>query len=57
MFSVNFGKNNSTTAAHDVLTDICLERGAYSGCIRYTVSISIMDYTIIVIVMLIVILF
>jgi len=40
MFSVNFGKNNSTTAAHDVLTDIYLERGAYSGCIRYTVSIS-----------------
>jgi len=40
MFSVNFGKNNSTAAAHDVLTDICLERGAYSGCIRYTVSIS-----------------
>lgn len=39
MFSVNFGKNNSTTAAHDVLTDIYLERGAYSGCIRYTVSI------------------
>jgi NAD kinase len=40
MFSVNFGKNKSTTAAHDVLTDIYLERGAYSGCIRYTVSIS-----------------
>ncbi|HEY6885044.1 MAG TPA: hypothetical protein VI278_13505 [Nitrososphaeraceae archaeon] len=39
MFSVNFGKNNST-GAHDVLTDIYLERGAFSGCIRYTVSIS-----------------
>jgi NAD kinase len=39
MFSLNYGTNGSK----DILTDVYLERGIFSGCIRYAVSVYAID--------------
>jgi hypothetical protein len=39
MFSLNYGTNRSK----DILTDVYLERGIFSGCIRYAVSVYAID--------------
>jgi NAD+ kinase len=39
MFSLNYGINGSK----DILTDVYLERGIFSGCIRYAVSVYAID--------------
>ena len=39
MFSLSYGTNGSK----DILTDVYLERGIFSGCIRYAVSVYAID--------------
>lgn len=39
MFSLNYGTNESK----DILTDVYLERGIFSGCIRYAASVYAID--------------